>query len=109
MNTEEILKQKYSPKVAVPTPQLDSATLSGTELLLREKYARDTIAKDTIATSPSEAAVEAVTKEALPVDEEASEGAVAAFKAAMELLELKAAGERAKKLVETIKRAREGL
>lgn len=58
---------------------------------------------------PSQAPVEAVTKEALPLDEEASEEAVAAFKAALELLELKAAGERARKLVETIKRAKEGL
>lgn len=79
------------------TDKIDPSTLSGTELLLREKYA-----KDTISTSPSEAAVEAVTKKALPADEEASEEAVIAFKAALELL---AARERANKILELAKQA----
>jgi hypothetical protein len=79
------------------TDKIDPSTLSGTELLLREKYA-----KDTIATSPSEAPIEAVVKQALPADEEASEEDVSAFKAALELL---AARERADKIVEIAKQA----
>jgi hypothetical protein len=80
------------------TDKIDPSTLSGTELLLRLKYA-----KDTLATSPVEAPVEVVTKQALPVDEEASEEAVIAFKAALELL---AARERAHKIVELAKQAK---
>jgi hypothetical protein len=79
------------------TDKIDPSTLSGTELLLREKYA-----KDTLATSSSEAPVEAVVKQALPADEEASEEDVNAFKAALELL---AARERADKIVEMAKQA----
>lgn len=80
------------------TNKIDPSTLSGTELLLRQKFA-----KDTLATSPSEAPVEAVTKQALPADEEASEEAVAAFKAALELL---AAREHASKIIELAKQAK---
>ncbi|WP_159815013.1 hypothetical protein [Pseudomonas sp. 18058] len=72
------------------TDKIDPATLSGTELLLREKYA-----KDTLATSPSEPPVDAV-------DEEASEEDVNAFKAALELL---AARDRAAKMIEMAKQA----
>jgi len=79
------------------TDKIDPTTLSGTELLLRLKYA-----KDTLATSSSEAPVEAVVKQALPADEEASEEDVNAFKAALELL---AARERADKIVEMAKQA----
>ncbi|WP_285376030.1 hypothetical protein [Pseudomonas sp. lyk4-TYG-107] len=79
------------------TDKIDPTTLSGTELLLREKYARDTL-----ATSPSEAPVEAVVKQAPPMDDEASEEDVNAFKAALELL---AARERANKIVEMAKQA----
>ena len=57
---------------------------------------------------PPQAHIEVVSKEALPVDEEASEEAVEAFKAAVELLEKKASAKRARELVETIKRAKEG-
>ena len=77
------------------TDKIDPSTLSGTELLLREKYA-----KDTLATTPSEAPVEAVVKQALPLDEEASEEDVNAFKAALELLAVR---ERADKIVEMAK------
>jgi hypothetical protein len=80
------------------TDKIDPSTLSGTELLLRLKYA-----KDSLATSPVETPVEVVTKQALPVDEEASEEAVVAFKAALELL---AARERAHKIVELAKQAK---
>jgi len=80
------------------TDKIDPSTLSGTELILREKYA-----KDTVVVSSPEAAVEAVTKQALPADEEASEEAVAAFKAALDLLEAKG---RADKLVELVKQAK---
>ena len=45
------------------TDKIDPSTLSGTELLLREKYA-----KDTLATSSSEAATDVVTKQASPTD-----------------------------------------
>jgi hypothetical protein len=79
------------------TDKIDPSTLSGTELLLREKYA-----KDTLATSPSEAPVEAVVKQALPADEEASEEDVNAFKAALELL---AARDRSAKMIEMAKQA----
>lgn len=79
------------------TDKIDPSTLSGTELLLREKYA-----KDTLVTSPSEAPVEAVVKQSLPADEEASEEDVKAFKAALELL---AARGRADKIVEMAKQA----
>jgi len=103
MNTEQILKHKYAPKDAESAPQVDPATISATELLIREKFA-----KDTIAVSPSEPSVGAVTKQAHPVDEEASPEAVEAFKAALELLEKKASAKRARELVETIKRAKEG-
>jgi hypothetical protein len=77
---------------------IDPATLSGTELLLRKTYC-----PDTLATSPVGAPVEVVTKQALPADEEASEEAVIAFKAALELL---AARERAHKIVELAKQAK---
>lgn len=80
------------------TDKIDPSTLSGTELLLREKYA-----KDTLATDPLQAPVEVVTKEALPADEEASEEAVIAFKGALELL---AARERANKIIELAKQAK---
>lgn len=80
------------------TDKIDPTTISGTELLLREKYARDTL-----AASPSEAPVAAVVKQALPVDKEASEEDVNAFKAALELL---AARERAQKIVELAKQAK---
>lgn len=80
------------------TDKIDPATLSGTELLLRKTYC-----PDTLATSPSEASVEAVVKQALPADEEASEEDVKAFKAALELL---AARERAEKIVELAKQAK---
>lgn len=80
------------------TDKIDPSTLSGTELLLRQKHC-----PDTLAVSPSEAAVEVVTKQALPEDEEASEEDVRAFKAALELL---AARERANKIVELAKQAR---
>jgi hypothetical protein len=79
------------------TDKIDPSTLSGTELLLRQKFARDTL-----ATISSEAPVEAVVKQALPADEEASEEHVNAFKAALELL---AARERADKIVEMAKQA----
>ncbi|MDT3310613.1 hypothetical protein QZR14_04510 [Pseudomonas sp. rhizo66] len=81
------------------TKLIDPATLSGTELLLRQTYC-----PDTLATSPVAAPVEVVAKQALPVDEEASEEAVIAFKAALELLAVK---ERAAKLVEAAKKERE--
>ncbi|QYY82137.1 hypothetical protein [Pseudomonas germanica] len=74
---------------------IDPATLSGTELLLRKTYC-----PDTLATSPVEAPVEVVTKQA--VDEEASEEDVNAFKAALELL---AARDRAAKMIEMAKQA----
>ncbi|WRH93496.1 hypothetical protein RCC30_05820 [Pseudomonas fluorescens] len=79
------------------TDKIDPSTLSGTELLLREKYA-----KDTLATIPSEAPVEAVVKQALPADEEASEEHVNAFKAALELLVVR---DRAAKMIEMAKQA----
>ncbi|WP_456254998.1 hypothetical protein ACP3PM_22090 [Pseudomonas iridis] len=78
------------------TDKIDPSTLSGTELILRQRHLPDTLA------SPSEAPVEAVVKQALPVDEEASEEHVNAFKAALELL---AARERADKIVELAKQA----
>ena len=80
------------------TDKIDPSTLSGTELLLREKYA-----KETLATSSPEAATEVVTKQAPPADEEASEEAVIAFKAALELL---AAKERARKIIALAKQAK---
>lgn len=80
------------------TDKIDPSTLSGTELLLREKYA-----KDTLATSSPEAPTGAVTKQALPTDEEASKEAVIAFKAALELL---AAKERARKIIALAKQAK---
>jgi hypothetical protein len=80
------------------TDKIDPSTLSGTELLLRLKYA-----KDTLSTSPVETPVEVVTKQALPVDEEASEEAVIAFKAALELLAVR---ERAHKILELAKQAK---
>lgn len=80
------------------TDKIDPNTLSGTELLLRQKHC-----PGTLAVSPSEAAVEAVTKQALPEGEEAFKEHVAAFKAALELL---AARERANKLVELAKQAK---
>lgn len=80
------------------TDKIDPSTLSGTELLLRQKFA-----KDTLAVSSPEAATDAVTKEAPPEDEEASEEAVIAFKAVLELL---AAKERARKIVELAKQAK---
>ena len=64
--------------------KIDPSTLSGTELILRQRHLPDTLA------SPSEPATATVTKEAPPVDEKASEEDVAAFKRALELLELKA-------------------
>jgi thymidylate kinase len=79
------------------TDKIDPSTLSGTELLLREKYA-----KDTLVTSPSETPVEAIVKQALPANEEASEEHVNAFKAALELL---AARDRAAKMIEVAKQA----
>jgi len=81
------------------TKLIDPATLSGTELLLRQTYC-----PHTLATSPVEVSVEIVTKLAPSVDEEASEEAVIAFKAALELL---AAKERAAKLLEAAKKAHE--
>lgn len=80
------------------TYKIDPSTLTGTELILRQRHC-----PDTIAVSSPEAAVEAVTKQALPADEEASEEAVAAFKAALDLLEAKG---RADKLVELVKQAK---
>lgn len=80
------------------TDKIDPSTLSGTELLLRQKFA-----KDTLAIGSPEAATEGVTKQALPTDEAASEEAVIAFKAALDLL---AARERANKLVALAKQAR---
>jgi hypothetical protein len=80
------------------TDKIDPSTLSGTELLLRLKYA-----KDTLSTSPVETPVEVVTKQALPGDEEASEEAVIAFKAALELLAVR---ERAHKILELAKQAK---
>ncbi|MCQ6258402.1 hypothetical protein [Pseudomonas sp. Q11] len=80
------------------TDKIDPSTLSGTELLLRQKFA-----KDTLATSSSGVTTEAVTKQALPAGEEASEEAVIAFKAALELL---AARERANKIIELAKQAK---
>ncbi|WLH44234.1 hypothetical protein [Pseudomonas beijingensis] len=77
---------------------IDPATLSGTELLLRQKHC-----PETLATSSPDATTGAVTKQALPADEEASEEAVIAFKAALELL---AARERAKKIIELAKQAK---
>ena len=79
------------------TDKIDPTTLSGTELLLRQKFARDTL-----ATSPSEAPVAPIVKQSLLVGEEASEEDVIAFKAALELL---AARERADKIVELAKQA----
>ncbi|MBN3964311.1 hypothetical protein IMW75_03300 [Pseudomonas gregormendelii] len=79
------------------TNKIDPSTLSGTELLLRQTHC-----PDTLATSSPEAITEAVTKEALPEDEEAPEEAVIAFKAALELL---AARERATQLVALAKQA----
>lgn len=79
------------------TDKIDPSTLSGTELILRQRHLPDTLA------SPSEAPVEIVTKQALPADEEASNEAVAALKAALELL---AAKERAAKLVALAKQAK---
>lgn len=79
------------------TDKIDPSTLSGTELLLREKYA-----KDTLVASPSEAPVEVVVKQAPPENEEASEEDVAAFKRALDLLELKA---RAAEIIKMAKQA----
>lgn len=78
------------------TDKIDPSTLSGTELILRQRHLPDTLA------SPSEAPVEAVVKQALPAHEEASEEDVNAFKAALGLL---AARERADKIVEMAKQA----
>lgn len=80
------------------TDKIDQSTLSGTELILRQRHCPDSIA----ANSP-EAATEVVTKEALSVDEEASEEDVEAFQKALELL---AAKERARKIVELAKQAK---
>ena len=98
MTLEEMLRQKYEPKVAEPVSQIDPASLSELELILRQKHC-----PETLATSSPEAATEAVIKQALPEDEEASEEAVIAFKAALELL---AAKERAAKLVALAKQAK---
>ena len=98
MTLEEMLRQKYEPKVAEPVSQIDPASLSELELILRQKHC-----PETLAPSLSEAATEAVTKQALPADEEASEEAVAAFKAALELL---AAREHASKIIELAKQAK---
>ncbi|MFJ2684034.1 hypothetical protein ACIOYV_09855 [Pseudomonas sp. NPDC087342] len=78
------------------TDKIDPNTLSKTELILREKYA-----KDTLVTSSPEPTTVTVTKEA--VDEEASEEDVAAFKRALELLELKA---RAAEIIKMAKQAK---
>lgn len=80
------------------TDKIDPSTLTGTELILRQRHC-----PDTIAVSPSEAATEGVTKQEPSVGEEASEEAVIAFKAALELLEIKA---RADKLIELAKSAK---
>jgi hypothetical protein len=98
MTLEEILKQKYAPKDAEPSPKVDASTLSELELILRQRHCPDTLAAE-----PLQAAVEVVTKQVLPEDEEASEEDVNAFKAAIELL---AAKERANKIVELAKQAR---
>lgn len=79
------------------TDKIDPSTLSGTELILRRAHC-----PDTLATSSPEAPTEIVTKEAPPADEEASDEAVAAFKAALELL---AARERANKIITLAKQA----
>lgn len=79
------------------TNKIDPSTLSGTELLLRLKYA-----KDTLATSSPEALQEVVLDEALPVYEDAikvSQGEAGSY-AEMLLLQ-----ERARKLVEAVKQA----
>lgn len=73
---------------------IDPATLSGTELLLRQKYASSTLA-----------ATEALTKEALPVYTEVAKSAVGSLREAVELLKLKV---RAQKLIELAKRTKEG-
>lgn len=80
------------------TTKIDPNTLSGTELILRRAHC-----PDTLATSSPEPTTAAVTKEATPVDEEASEEDVAAFKAALELLELKA---RAAEIIKMAKQAK---
>lgn len=80
------------------TDKIDPSALSGTELILRRAHCPETL----FASSP-EAATEAVTKEAPPADEVASEEHLAAFKAAMELLTAK---ERARKIVELAKQAK---
>ncbi|WP_460163461.1 hypothetical protein [Pseudomonas sp. S2_F03] len=79
------------------TDKINPSTLSGTELLLRQKRR-----PDTLVTEPLQAPVEAVTKQVQAEDEEASEEAVSAFKAAIELLEAK---EHARKIVEAVKQA----
>lgn len=79
------------------TDKIDPSTLSGTELLLRQKFA-----KDTLATSSPEAITEAVTKQALSTDEEVPEEVLVAYRKALELL---AARERAAKIVEMAKQA----
>ncbi|MBS4079631.1 hypothetical protein [Pseudomonas rustica] len=56
------------------TDKIDPSTLSGTELLLREKYA-----KDTLATSPSEAPVEAVVKQALHTHKQVNKASPTVF------------------------------
>lgn len=68
MTLEEMLREKYEPKVAEPVSQIDPASLSELELILRQKHC-----PETLATSSPEAATEVVTKQALPADEEASE------------------------------------
>lgn len=78
------------------TDKIDPSTLSGTELLLRQRHLPDTLA------SPSEAPVEVVVKQAPPESEEASEEDVAAFKRALKLLELKA---RAAEIIKMAKQA----
>lgn len=80
------------------TDKIDPATLSGTELILRQRHC-----PDTLAAGPLQAPVEAVTKQVLPEDEESSEEDVSAFRAAIELL---AAKERARKMVELVKQAK---
>ena len=98
MTLEEMLREKYEPKVAEPVSQIDPASLSELELILRQKHC-----PETLATGSPETTTEAVTKQALPADEEASEEAVIAFKAALELL---AARERANKIIEMAKQAK---
>lgn len=83
MTLEQILKLKYAPKDAEPVPKVDPDTLSGTELILREQFA-----KDTLATSSPKALQAPVLSEALPMHKEVVKASVMSAEELAEIIEV---------------------